>query len=200
MNYEQAKHVINVWENRVKPKLKTDVNTHKALINRSKEVINQAQEHLEHYETNELEKDFDLGNGWKILKTAEEVVEEMKRIIRHRTADITYNTHLQCVLSHMYNGDLGRATRSFMKYKEFIHEYLAEIEERADELVVNEVDKNLKEIDYAEKEGGYNFLAKNMKETNNTIEKVMTMFEQYLTAREIKQAKKNMRKRKKKKN
>ena len=201
MNYEQAKQVIKLWENVHKPHLKEDVNTFKAYMKKSQANIDEANKEVENFERKQISR-LDLTENVKesftelVMKDVKEMVNEL---MVGKIEDITYYNHLVCVFSHAYNGDLGRATRSAMKFKEYIHEYLANLEARTDDLKVDKLDMDLKKVGEIEKEGAYNFLAKNMKETNETVDKVLKMLEEYLTAREVKQAKKNMRKRKKKK-
>ena len=199
MNYEQAKQVIKLWENGFKPQLKTDVNMFKTYLERAEANIDEAKEFIEYLEKNELKREIKTDYG-KNLKTSNDVMEEVNKMMDNKKEDIKYYNHLLCVFSHAYNGDLGRATRSAMKYKEFIHEHLAGLESRTDELCIRQIDYNFNKVGEVEKEGAYNFLAKGMKGNNDDVDRILKTLELYLTAREVKQAKKNMRKRKKKKN
>ena len=194
MNYEQAKKVINAWK-LSQGLMRKEIAETKEKINKCINDLEELNKQLEEYEKLPLDTPFYWTDGTKEIASMEDAIEDTKQGIINETKDKTYHNAYLCMVSHVHNGDMGRATRAVMKFKELQHEQFEFYGNNTDDLWYED-----DEVGKLKGEGAYNEIAKDLARGTETADKLMELLELYLTAREVKQAKKNMRKRKKKKN
>ena len=193
MNYEQAKYTIKQWKV-AQGQLRKDIAQTKEKLNNCINVLEVLNKQLEEYEKRPLDTQFYWTDGVIEIASIKDAIEDTKQGIINETKDKTYWNAYLCMLSHVHNGDMGRATRSFMKFKELQHEHFEFYGNNTDDLWYED-----DEVGKLRGEGAYNEIAKDFARGTEVADKLMELLELYLTAREVKQAKKNMRKRKKKK-
>ena len=194
MNYEQAKYTITQWKV-AQADMRIEIAKTKEEINEVEIKLMKHNKMLSFYETLPPNAEFFFDNQPDVKMKKEVEIEQTKGHIKYEEqTKVNLNCYL-CLVSHVHNGDMGRATRSAMKFKQLQHERLEYFGNDTNDLWYKD-----NEVGFVTKEGAYNEIAKALARTTKKADQLMENLEIYLTAREVKQAKKNMRKRKKKKN